>query len=93
MVTPRRMAEVLAMSSGMREGMGLTTALLALIVLVGAIVRRRAMLATAGIGALAVVGVVWSIFAITYHWGPFIYFYATLTALSAAIFFLRAKAG
>ena len=93
MLTPRRMAEVLGMPSGMREAMGFATALPALVLLVATVVPRRALLAPACMGALTVIGCLWLTLAITRHWGPFVYFYAILTAFSAATIFLRAKAG
>lgn len=91
-LTPKRMAQALALPDTVREGAGLVVVVLAILVAVGAITRGRTMLATLSTAAIAAVGILWSIYDISRNWIPFAYFHAGLVVLAITVLFVRVRA-
>lgn len=90
-VTPKPMAQILALADGVREGLGLAMAAPALLVIVGTIVRGRTIVATIGAAVLVATGVAWTAYDVMRHWPTFALFHAALAALAVGVVLARSK--
>lgn len=86
-VTPKPMAQALAMTDWIRQTLGVAVGAMALLVVVGTIGRGNAIV-RAGVAALAVSGILWSAYDFTRHWPMFAGFHAALAVLAIAILFV-----